>query len=363
MKELIIINLFFIISCINSNIDDESYTPIRLQDFTKINFNLNNEYLVFEYNNNIDKLFNLSIFFIFGEGKKASTKVYIYDSLKKIKRGESGFINYLYQTSLKESKYFKISYDDSFYKDQMTYYIVLHDISSPYSDFIYVLNSLNFFPLEEELSYNMPLDEYLLFNFIIQKNSSTYLHYQGRGIHTMLYEYAYIFRIKNEKDETFIDGQSTGLSGYVKIEPNIKYYVQVVIAKKDNPTEFMLSFEKYKENHLLEYGKEKDIRVLYAQHFSFFKNISNLTVNDTMKFNIKIDWSGFHTDNIYIKYYELENFENLVDTFPSNREDFDSQIGSLNNGGNFNYDLIKKYNSQKGVLIGIFIDDPGFYWE
>jgi len=33
----------------------------------------------------------------------------------------------------------------------------------------------------------------------------------------------------------------------------------------------MLSFEKYKENHLLEDGKEKNIRVLYAQHCSFLK--------------------------------------------------------------------------------------------
>ena len=77
MKELIILNLFFIISCINSNIDDESYTPIRLQDFTKINFNLNNEYLVFEYNNNIDKLFKLSIFLFLAKGKKPQQK-YIY---------------------------------------------------------------------------------------------------------------------------------------------------------------------------------------------------------------------------------------------------------------------------------------------
>ena len=90
---------------------------------------------------------------------------------------------------------------------------------------------MNYFPLENELSYNMPLDIQLLFNFIVQKNSPIYLHYQGKGIHTMLHEYAYYFRIKSEKDETFIDEQTAGLSGYIKIEPNIKYYVQIVIAK------------------------------------------------------------------------------------------------------------------------------------
>ena len=65
-------------------------------------------------------MFNSSIYFIFDIGQRASTKVYIYDSLDKIKRGDSGFINYSHETSLKETKYFKISYDDIFYRDKST---------------------------------------------------------------------------------------------------------------------------------------------------------------------------------------------------------------------------------------------------
>ena len=70
--------------------------------------------------------------------KKVQPKyIYIYDSLDQIKRGDSGFINYLYETSLKGTKYFIISYDDSFYKDKSTYYIVLYDISTKYIDYIF----------------------------------------------------------------------------------------------------------------------------------------------------------------------------------------------------------------------------------
>ena len=125
----------------------------------------------------------------------------------------------------------------------------------------------------------------------------------------------------------------------------------------------MLNFEKYKESHLLENDKEITVRALYSQHFTFFKDISNLSINNTIKFNIKIDISNFHTDYIFIKYFESDNFENLFNNFPSNREDFDSQIGHLNMGGNFDYTLIKQYKSQRGVLIGIYVDDPGFYWK
>ena len=74
MEKIIFLYLLFL-TFINSNISDNSFNIIKLQDFTKINFNLNNEFLVFEYYNNIYKLFNSSIYFIFDIGQRASTKV------------------------------------------------------------------------------------------------------------------------------------------------------------------------------------------------------------------------------------------------------------------------------------------------
>ena len=97
----------------------------------------------------------------------------------------------------------------------------------------------------------------------------------------------------------------------------------------------MLNFKKNKEKYLLEEGEEKEIRVLRPQMFSFFRRISNLTINETIRFKGKIDRSNYHTDKFYIKYYESDNFENLVNDFPSNRQDFDSEIGSISMGGEF----------------------------
>ena len=124
-----------------------------------------------------------------------------------------------------------------------------------------------------------------------------------------------------------------------------------------------MSFKNYKENFLLEEGKEKDVRVLIPQHFSFFKNISNLSINETIRFKLKIDKSDFHTDRFFIKYFESDNFENLVNYFPSNRQDFDSEIGSFDRGGEYEYKIKKIYNSQKGILFGIFIDGYNLYWK
>ena len=53
----------------------------------------------------------------------------------------------------------------------------------------------------------------------------------------------------------------------------------------------------------------------------------------------------------------------MVNNFPSNRQDFDSQIGYLDRGGELEYKLNKIYNSQKAVLFGIFLDPPELYWR
>ena len=95
-----ILILFFIFSNIHS-LSDISKDIIELKDLTKIKFNLDNEFVLFEYKNNMEKYFNSSINFIFDNGEKSSTKIYIYDSLDEIKRGDNGFINYLHEASLK----------------------------------------------------------------------------------------------------------------------------------------------------------------------------------------------------------------------------------------------------------------------
>ena len=360
-----IIILFFVLSKINS-LSDISKDVIELKDLTKTKFSLNNEFVLLEYKNSMENFFNSSINFIFDTGEKSSTKIYIYNSLDKIKRGDNGFINYLHETSLKGTKYFTISHDDSFYKDKTIYYFVLYDISTKYTDYIYVLNSLNYLPLEEEIYYQITFDIQLKFNFIVEKNYLTYLHYQARDITGLIYKTAYKFKIKNENGETFIDGENRGSCGYVEIKPNIKYFIEVELAQSSSgskETEFMLNFKKNKEKFLLEEGKEKEIRVLHPQSFSFFRTISNLTINETIRFKGKIDKSDFHTDRFYIKYYESDNFENLVNDLPSNRQDFDYEIGSLNWGGEFDFKLKKIYNSQKGILLGVFIDSNELYWK
>ena len=73
---------FIIFFCfINSLLN--SFTTIKLNDFTKTSFTLK-EFVILEYTNNIKKDFNYEINFIFDEGNKPSTKVYYYDSKDKI---------------------------------------------------------------------------------------------------------------------------------------------------------------------------------------------------------------------------------------------------------------------------------------
>ena len=125
----------------------------------------------------------------------------------------------------------------------------------------------------------------------------------------------------------------------------------------------MLKLEKYGEYILLEEDKEIEMKILLPQSLFFFKSISNLTVNESIYFNFRSLHSYFHGENIYIKFYDSDNFERLLSLFPSQREDFDNKIGYIENGGDFHYDLNKKYYSQKGVLFGVFIDRTNSYYS
>lgn len=337
-----------------------NFETIKLYDFTKIGFTLRNEFVVLEYNNLYTKNFeNYAINFIFEYGKKSSTKVYYYDSLSKIERGNDGFINYLNMTSLKETQYLRIFPYDKFYKDKTTYYIVLFDISTVYTDYIYTINSINYLPLKNSISYKNTLNIQLNFNLIIQENVAKYLHYQSsQPKQAILAVPTSYFIIKSEKDEVFIDRECYGVSGFVKIEPNVKYYIQVILNsnKNYNEPQLLLNFQNYRANFLLDDIEGEEIQILYPQYISFFKNISNLAVDEQMSFRFKISESLYHNDYFYFKFYESDNFQELEKTFPTEREDYDMKVYELKEGGYAIINLKKTFNSIKGVLIGVYID-------
>ena len=89
-----IFSFIIFLSFINSFLLLNSFSTIKLTDFTKTSFSLK-EFVILEYTNNIKKDFNYEINFIFDKGNKASTKVFYYDSFDKIQRSDIGFINFI----------------------------------------------------------------------------------------------------------------------------------------------------------------------------------------------------------------------------------------------------------------------------
>ena len=338
-----------------------SFTTIKLSDFTKVSFTLK-EYVILEYTNNIKKDFDYEINFIFDEGNKVSTKAFYYDSFDKIQKGDTGFINYLYSTSLKETRILKISYNEPFYRDKANYYIVLYDISKSYTDSVYLLNSLSYFPLKDSIFYHNSLSQELHFNFLVQESTLKYLHYQARenGRATSY------FRITNEKGERFIDTNCYGCSGYVKIKPNIKYYIETALyARGDSDKKEMLfKLENYGRNILLEEDKQVERQILSPQNLTFFTSISNLNIDDNVYFKFEISRTGEITNLFYIKIYESDNFTKLENSFPLQEENFDYKIykiKTLTDNGKFVYEFKKNLIAQKGILIGVFIESSQAY--
>ena len=363
--------IFFIISLVFSMfLEYNSYLIKKLNNFQKTYFYLNNNVLIFEYLNNIKMTFGGgSIFFIFEKGYKPSTNIYLYDSYNKIEKGEIGFNNSIYNTTLKETQYFEIKSENEFFKKNITYYLLLYDISNSYEDYIYVVNTLDYFPLYnfQTISFVQKIDKQLNFNFIIPKHSYGYLHYQTRKdpfnvLGTSSY---YYFKIVDGNGTIFIDNQINGVADYIKLDYNLEYYIQIAIIRSRyyyiKPSSFLLSFTNYRENFLL---KDDDIylEALSPQHYSFFKNISDLNISNTYLFNGVTKRGDFGECYYYIKYYDSDNFEKLIDIFPTRKEDFDKEISASKYCRDFNFEIQKKTLLQKGILVGIFFESPyGIY--
>ena len=365
MVKIYSIVLIFILLFISTKAKENSITTIKLIDLKEQSFSLNDQIIIFEYENKIDRIYNSSINFIFKYGEKISTKVYIYDSLDKIKNDtENEFVNFLKETSLKEIKCISISSNDSFYNDNSTYYIVLYDFSQIYSDSIYVINSLKYLTFGNEFSYRINCSSEFTFNFLIEKTYSTYLHYQTCGAGS-IFGSSYYINITNEKGEILLNKSSDKTSNYIKIEPNIKYFVQIIIKSKKfytfNKPEFLLNYEEYKGNILLKDEIEITKRILSPQHFSFFKSISNLNVSESLVF-IGRTYALLQRNRIYVKFYKSDDFFSLVESFPSKKEDFDYELGHSESSG-FKYEVKKIHETQKGVLFGYFIESSYDYTD
>ena len=346
-----IIFLCFINSFLNS------FSTIKLADFTKTSFTLK-EFVILEYTNNIHKDFNYEINFIFDEGNKPSTKAFYYDSFDKIQKGDTGFINYVYATSLKETRILKIPYNAPYYSDKKTYYIVLYDISKIYTDYVYLLNSLSYLPLKDSFFYHNSLSQELHFNFLVQESDIKYLHYQAREDIFIFVHYTSYFRITNEIGERFYDNNCIGCSGYVKIKPNIKYFIETALyAKGDKDRKEMLfKLEKYGRNILLEEDKEVERQILTRQNLTFFATTSDLNIDDNLYFKFEVARAEGLTRSLYIKIYESDNFAKLESSFPTQTADYDYKIWFDGIGDSVYYEFKKNLTAQKGVLFGLFFE-------
>ena len=335
---------------------------IKLRNFQKTYFNLGDEYIILEYSNDVEMKFGGgSIFFIFDTGNRPSTNVFLYESFDKIKKGDSGFINYLDKTTLKDTKYIEINSKSQVFKEKITYYLVLYDINEKYYDYIYIVNTLDYFPLYDNqyLYFKQTIDPQLNFNLIIPKNSYGYFHYQTtkNPINVLGTSDFYYFRIKDSGGTTYIDEQTSGVNNYIKLKPELEYYIQIAIRKSqlfEATSSFILSFSEYGENYLIK-DDNIDLDILSSQHFSFFKNISDLNISDYIIFNGNINLGFCADSHFYIKYYDSDNFELLHESFPSSSGEFDKEIENYRYG-EFQVKIKKTYNSQKGILLGIFFD-------
>ena len=335
----------------NSSTKDNLLNLIELKDLTKTRFSMINRYVIFAYENN-QRVFDSSINFIFDDDFRGTlTKVCIYDSFDKINMIDYKFYDCLEETILDSERYIKISYDDYFYKDNCIFYLALYDSYETHSDFIYVVNSLKYLNFEDEITKTLSFG--ILFNFLIKKDFPTYLHY--RAYRTFKTDNSFYINITNEKGKEFVNNNFSSVSDYIKIEPNVNYYAHIKILSSGS---FSLKYKKYKNSILLKDENEAGVPILSGENYTFFRSLSNYAFNEPII--ITGECSGPNSYSLYVKNYEPDDFESLFDSFPNDKKGFDSYLGAgyIYGSGSmhFSYDTKKINQSQKGILIGFFVE-------
>ena len=347
--------LIYLIS--NSNTKDNSFTTIKLKDLVETPFILHyGDYIIFEYENKGQRLFNSSINFIFKEELFKPT-VCLYDSLDKINKNGSKFYDCLYKTDT--SSNIQISYTSSFYRDNCTYYLAIYNSPSYYKNSIWVVNSLKYINLDNDLEIIYKSN--VLFHFIIEKKYSTYLHYQTKFVN-LLHTF-YNISIINEKGDILLNDSLNSASGYIEIKPNMKYYVDILTSDyaSYNSRIISLNFEKYKNNILIKDENEINKTVLSSQNYTFFKDISNIEINETIILNAFYKYEINLKYEFYAKFYNSTDFESLVDSFPTDKKDFDYKLEMKGYGSNYTTEIKKINETNRGILIGFFEDGDCMY--
>ena len=123
-----------------------------------------------------------------------------------------------------------------------------------------------------------------------------------------------------------------------------------------NNTAFSLRFEKYKNNILIENDSEIIRKVLSPQYFTFFKSISNLSVNDSIVFEDGSTNNTLQKNILCAKIYKSHDFYSLYNSFPTDKNGFDIKLGTVEHWGSFSYKIKKQDDTQKGILFGFFIE-------
>ena len=355
MSKIHISFLILVYFIANSNTKDNSYTPIKLKDLVETPFSMNGkDFIIFEYENKGQKIFNSSINFIFNDDKTFSASVCIYDSLDKIhKNDDNKFDGCLDKSNTNLNT--EISYNSSFYRDNCSYYLVLYDSNSYYKGSILVVNSLKYINLDNDIEiiykFNISL------HFLIEKNESTYLHYQTKF--ESFVGTVYNISIINEKGEILLNKSFSTTSGYIEIQPNIKYYAHILTSDTLSTINRIISlnYEKYKNNILIKDENEINKTVLSSQNYTFFKDISNIETNESIILTISYDPLSDY--EFYVKFYNSSNFESLVDSFPIDKKDFDYKLEMK--GGYLKTEIKKLNETYRGILIGFFYDGSFIY--
>ena len=353
---LLIIKNLIVTKASNSFCDNiENFEEIESNSLKKINVGPKKEYCFkYKLSTNPNK-----ISLTFMKGYATFGEVFIYDSLNKIIKDESGYIQYSLKYNIKQEKFkeFNINSD---------YIFIIIKVAKNYFflDYVILYESEKNISLKEGeplVINNFMSDNKYIFSFKSSKDVSIVYSSKGKGQKSIN---IYI----NDILDKAITVENEIILNYQKTTNNDEYKIIINNHNFDDNSDQKFSIIYYEnQEKFRKIKKNENIQINYIimnqkiQYFYFYLNISNY--NNTGSINFKLDYLNKNDKTKYINISSKINLTNIDIDDNSNDEalfnhDFNNELDYYYDVGSdenlkiyFNPDFINNSNNYKYKFI------------
>ena len=327
------------------------FIPVKISSFEKYEININEGFIIFQYNNKFE---DGDIIFQFEkENEFKNSSIYFYKDISSIKLNEKKeFENALYSYYSYKKYELVINKNNPSFLGKNAHYIVLNQYIKGK---IVIFNSLDKIPLDTKnnnfFKFSHKYSNNNLFTFeIVKFFKVTYLHYQFLS---EFYNSTSLLEIydSNSKNLIFNSSEWKHNQSFYTLPDNTSLEIKYKLNIQNNTLNYLIL--DFYDDYFFYLDKEQDkleFTLIESQDIFYIIDIRNIEINEYIVIHLKWDCS-FCIEFIALgKIYNTNNKEDIKENLPKNSSEYNAKIIS-NKGFKYQFISMKKISNDEKYLL------------